>query len=194
MISVVIASLNDERRLVPTLSALVPGAAAGLITEVIIADGGSTDETALVADLAGCKFREGPADPGARLQSAAGTAKAPWLMFLPPGSVPEDGWTGEVGRFVEAELRRRADDPRAAAFSIDADGYGPADRFAARLAHWRALLGLGTAPEQGLLIARIVYASVGGHGAGHDAERRLTRRLGRRIVPLRASVSRIDLG
>ena len=40
----------------PTLAALVPGATAGLITEVLIADGGSHDDTAAVADVAGCNF------------------------------------------------------------------------------------------------------------------------------------------
>ncbi len=51
----------------PTLAALVPGATAGIISEVLVADGGSQDETAAVADVAGCNFmhRRGPARPPA---------------------------------------------------------------------------------------------------------------------------------
>ena len=56
MLSVIIATLDSERALVPTLAALVPGAMAGLVSEVLVADGGSRDETAVVADVAGCNF------------------------------------------------------------------------------------------------------------------------------------------
>ena len=41
MLSVIIATDESERVLVPTLSALVPGATAGIVREVIIADAGS---------------------------------------------------------------------------------------------------------------------------------------------------------
>ena len=41
MLSVIIPTQNSERALVPTLAALVSGATAGLISEVLIADGGS---------------------------------------------------------------------------------------------------------------------------------------------------------
>ena len=44
MLSVIIATLDSERSLVRTLAALVPGATAGLITEVVVADAGSRDE------------------------------------------------------------------------------------------------------------------------------------------------------
>ena len=48
MLSAIIATHESERTLVPTLSALVPGATAGLIGEVVVADAGSTDATAEV--------------------------------------------------------------------------------------------------------------------------------------------------
>ncbi len=56
MLSVIIATLNCERALVPTLATLVPGAAAGTVRDVIIADGGSKDATLEVADIAGCEI------------------------------------------------------------------------------------------------------------------------------------------
>ena len=56
MISVIIPTRESERVLVPTLAALVPGAPAGLIAEVIVADAASHDATAEVADIAGCRF------------------------------------------------------------------------------------------------------------------------------------------
>ena len=42
MLTVVIATHESERSLVQTLAPLVSGATAGLITEVIVADAGST--------------------------------------------------------------------------------------------------------------------------------------------------------
>ncbi|MCC7186898.1 MAG: hypothetical protein IT185_11690, partial [Acidobacteria bacterium] len=54
MLTVVIPTENQERALVATLASLVPGATAGVIREVIVADAGSGDDTARVADIAGC--------------------------------------------------------------------------------------------------------------------------------------------
>ncbi len=116
MLSVVIATENAERVLVPTLAALVPGATAGLVREVIVADAGSSDATAMIADAAGCRIDVASAPLGHRLRQAAASARAPWLMFLRPGAVPDWTWIEETRRFIEqAELRRRPD-ARAAAF------------------------------------------------------------------------------
>ena len=44
---------------------------------------------------------------GARLKAAAATARAPWLLFLRPGTVPDATWIDETRRFIEeAELLR----------------------------------------------------------------------------------------
>ena len=56
MLTAVIATHESERPLVRTLAALVPGATAGLIAEVIVADANSSDATAEVADIAGCRY------------------------------------------------------------------------------------------------------------------------------------------
>ena len=52
MLSVVIATQDSERALLPTLAALVAGAVAGLVREVIIADASSRDATVTIADEA----------------------------------------------------------------------------------------------------------------------------------------------
>src|SRR5262245_36502996 len=89
MLSVVIATQESERALLPTLAALVPGAAAGMVREVLIADAGSRDATAEVADAAGCRMLISPGTRGARLTAAAAVARAHWLLFLEPGTVPD---------------------------------------------------------------------------------------------------------
>jgi hypothetical protein len=174
MLSVIIATLDSENALVATLAALVPGAMDGLVSEVIVADAGSNDGTATVADVAGCTFTviEGPL--GRRLKTAATAARAPWLLFLRPGTVPDAAWTSEVRRFVERSLP----EPRAAVFRR-----GRAAQPALRevLSVLAAALGALPRPEQGLLIAHPFYDDLGGHSdAAADPETELIRRVGRR--------------
>src|SRR3972149_5743616 len=91
MLSVIIATHESERTLVPTLAALVAGAAAGLLGEVIVADAGSRDATAEIADIAGCRIISSNAPLGTRLKAAAGRTRTPWLLFLRAGWGPGPG-------------------------------------------------------------------------------------------------------
>src|ERR1700704_3257398 len=101
MLSVIIATEDSERLLLPTLSALVPGALAGIVREVIVADAGSRDENAAVADGGGCRVLVSKAPLGARLKSSATDARGPWLMFLKPGAVPDATWVDDTRHFVQ---------------------------------------------------------------------------------------------
>lgn len=102
MLSVIVATHESERTLVPTLAALVPGATAGLVTDVTVADAQSTDATAQVADIAGCRFISLPGPAGARLRQAVAQSRAPWLLFLRAGAVPEPDWIAATEQFVGA--------------------------------------------------------------------------------------------
>jgi glycosyltransferase involved in cell wall biosynthesis len=53
MISAVISTLNSARDLHGLLSALVPAAADGLVRQVLVVDGGSTDGTLDICEDAG---------------------------------------------------------------------------------------------------------------------------------------------
>jgi hypothetical protein len=184
MLSAVIATHESERRLVPTLAALVPGATSGLLSEVIVADCGSRDATADVADFAGCRFMTSPAPVGARLKAAALSSRTPWLMFLRPGCVPAPGWIAAAERFMQATDLTGED--RAAVFRphspVDLMRPGLAELFAML----RTALGGGPQPDQGLLIPRRFYEALGGHPAQTDAEATLLRKLGRRRITMLA--------
>jgi glycosyltransferase involved in cell wall biosynthesis len=188
MLTAIIATHESERALVPTLAALVPGATAGLIKEAIIADGGSRDATAEVADYAGCRFMSSQDPLGARLRAAAETARTPWLMFLRAGCVPEPGWVGAVERFMAA-----ADEGRARGAAVFRPG-GMLDVLRPGLAEFLGLLriafGGGRSPDQGLLIASEFYRRLGGHPDGADAEAAMLRRLGRRHIAMLAAGAR----
>jgi hypothetical protein len=175
MLSVIIPTLNSERALLPTLAALVSGATAGLISEVLIADGGSQDETATVADVAGCEFLALDARLGPRLKAAAERARAPWLMFIQPGTVLYAPWTDEAIRFVEQPS------PRATA-AVFRGSSGP--QTALREAFSFLVAALRTArPEQGLMIAKTFYDELGGHSdSASDPQMDFIRRIGRRRI------------
>ena len=189
MLSVIISTHESERTLVPTLAALVPGATAGLLGEVILADAGSHDDTAEVADIAGCRFMTSSEPLGARLKSAAASTRAPWLLFLRAGCVPGPGWIEAAERFIEA-TERLDGAARAAVFRPP----GVADLLRPGLAELIALLrvtlGGGAKPEQGLLIARRHYNRIGGHPEGADAETEMLRRIGRRRLAMLAAAAR----
>jgi glycosyltransferase involved in cell wall biosynthesis len=185
MLSVVIATQDSERALLPTLAALVAGAVNGVVREVIVADAGSQDASAAIAEGAGCRVLISDAPRGARLKAAAAVAHSPWFLFLQPGTVPDATWIDEVRRFVEeAELRGCAAS-YAAVFRAGSATFRPT--LIEAIALLRAALGARPNPSQGLLIARTLYDKCGGHRELDEPERDLIRRLGRRrLVLLRA--------
>ncbi|MGC1694405.1 MAG: glycosyl transferase [Pseudolabrys sp.] len=182
MLSAIIATRESERALVPTLAALVPGATAGLLGEVIVADAGSSDATREVADIAGCRFMASNEPLGVRLKAAAGSTRTPWLMFLRAGCVPDVGWVASVDDYMQAT--DIAATRRAAIFrpSGAADLMRPG--FAELLALLRVAFGGGVRPEQGLLVARGFYEALDGHPGGTDADAAILRRIGRRRLAM----------
>jgi len=183
MLSAIISTLNSERHLVPTLSALVPAAAAGLLAEVFVADGGSRDATAEVADIAGCRFESSTETLGIRFKAAAASVRSPWLMFLRAGTVPQPGWIDAAEHFIRTNGLMEGGG-RAGVFRLPGALGSLRPGFAELAALLRAAVGGAPRPEQGLLIARGLYDTVGGHSAGDDAEAAMLRQLGRRRLAI----------
>jgi Glycosyl transferase family 2 len=194
MLTAIIATHDSEHLLVPTLAALVPAAATGLLTAVVVADGASRDATAEIAELAGCRFMSSRQPVGSRLKSAAASTSSPWLMFLRAGVIPQVGWIDAAERFIEKTEAREG-----AACAAVFRSPGPSDYMRPGLAEiaglLRAAIGGYPGAEQGLLIARRFYEAIGGHPGGHDGESALFRRLGRRrlaVLGTTVSVIRQD--
>jgi hypothetical protein len=179
MLSVIIATKNSERALVPTLAALVPGAMAGLVSEVLIADGGSRDDTTAVAEHAGCNFLVMDAPLAQRLNAAAAKARAQWLLFLRPGTVLDTTWIGDAQRFTEMPVQEE----QAAVFRRGAPMRAGLRDALSLLA---TTLGRLPRPEQGLLIAKSFHSKLGGHSeTAADPESDVIRRISwRRLTTL----------
>ncbi len=156
-ISVVIPTLNAEAGLSACLTALVPGLVAGLVREVVVADGGSTDGTARIADQAGVRFLTTEKGRGRQLKAGAEAAQGDWLLMLHADTVLDAGWVGEVDRFI---AQAGAED--AAAFAFALDSFRSQARRIERLVALRCwLFGLPYG-DQGLLVSRALYERVGG--------------------------------
>ena len=120
MITVVIPTLNAETGLAAALTALVPATVEGLIREVIIVDGGSTDRTLEIADQAGAKLIKSAPGRGQQMARGAGEARMPWVLFLHADTVLEPGWEREAAAFIErVEVGQRPAAAAAFRFALD---------------------------------------------------------------------------
>lgn len=173
MISVVVPTLDAERTLAVCLMGLTRAAIDGLVRDVIVADGGSGDATAEVADDAGAKLVSAAADRGARLAAGCAAAANPWILTLRQDAALLPGWEQVVARHIETAPGK------AAWFALEPLG---------RLAR---LVGAGPADGAALLIPAALYRSTGGFAPG-AAEKALAGRLGRIVrldVPILSPVA-----
>ena len=176
MLSVIIPTEGVEGPAVATLAALVPGAAAGVVREVLLVDRAGTGVIERVADVAGCRFMAFEGSRAAALAAGARQARSPWLMFLYPGAVLDSGWIEEATQFIQRVSdsgRPRAGIFRYARSPYSDTGFRDGLKFMARMI-------TGPSADQGLLIARDHYERLGGYAPdSRRSEARLLRQLGR---------------
>lgn len=187
MISAIIPTLNAEASLARTFSALIPAAVEGLVREVIVADGGSTDATLKIVEDAGAAAVVSEAGRGQQLRAGIARARFPWLLILHADTVLEPGWEQPASDFME-RVTEGSRPPAAAVFRFALDDTGFAPRALETLVGLRtSLFGLPYG-DQGLLIPRHLYDEVGGYrplSIMEDVD--LVRRVGRkRLVNLQA--------
>ncbi len=155
-ISVVIPTLNAARDLPETAAALMPGLSEGLIRELVVSDGGSTDGTLEVARGLGAAVVEGPPGRGGQIARGAAIAQADWLLILHADTHLGPGWAEAVWRHIEAARNE------AGYFRLAFRAEGMAAKLVAAGANLRARwLGLPYG-DQGLLLPRSVLDEIGG--------------------------------
>jgi rSAM/selenodomain-associated transferase 2 len=174
LVSVIIPTLNAADTLEPLLSAL---RASDIVKQLIVADGGSRDETITIARAAGSRIVEAARGRGTQLAAGAAVAEGDWLLFLHADCRLDANWKAAIRAFVSGPLA----DSRAGYFDFALDDAAPAARRVERLVDWRCHLLALPYGDQGLLIARSLYNQVGGFAPlplMEDVD--LVRRLGRR--------------
>jgi rSAM/selenodomain-associated transferase 2 len=148
-LTVVIPALNAAARLAGTLAALGPG------PEIIVVDGGSTDDTAAIAAAAGARVLAAPAGRGSQIATGVAAATHPWLLILHADTRLGPGWQAAVAA-------HQAYPEQAGWFRFALDSRDPRARRLERMVAWRSrVLGLPYG-DQGLLLHRDLLRAVGG--------------------------------
>lgn len=152
-ISVVIPTLNAATHLTATLKSV-----GDYVDDVIIADGGSMDDTCELASAEGARIVPSEKGRGQQLGTGAAAVTGDWLLFLHADTVLPDTWVADVSAFTADP----ANADRAAVFAFALDDPSPQARRVERLVAWRTRrLGLPYG-DQGLLISRVHYDRIGG--------------------------------
>lgn len=128
------------------------GVREGLIRELIVSDGGSTDDTLEVARDVGAHVVTGAPSRGGQLRRGCATAQGAWLLIVHADTQLAPGWT--------AAARAHMDTGRAGWGRLQFDRGGYLFALGANL---RArLFGLPYG-DQGLFLPRKLYDQVGGY-------------------------------
>lgn len=181
MLSIVMPTYNAAAHLPRSLPPLVEGVVAGLVRELIVSDGGSTDATCAIAEAAGAEIVTGASGRGPQLIAGVARARGDWVLFLHADTALAPGWA-EVAQAFIAETGAGA---RAAAFAF---AFDDRSRPARRAEFWVGVrCGLLKLPygDQGLLISRRFYDALGGFKDWplmEDVD--LVRRIGRRRLAI----------
>jgi rSAM/selenodomain-associated transferase 2 len=177
-VSAIIPTLNAAEDLPATLAGLT---GSTLVGEILVADGGSRDDTVVTAKTAGAHVVQAERGRGPQLAAGAAAATGDWLLFVHADCRLAPGWEEAVAAFLAAPDASS----RAGYFGFALDDPSPAARRLERMVAWRCrALGLPYG-DQGLLISRSLYQAVGGFPAlplMEDVD--LARRIGRHRLVL----------
>jgi rSAM/selenodomain-associated transferase 2 len=151
-LTIVLPVLDEAAIIVGALHALAPLRARG--TEVIVADGGSSDGTASLAQPLADRVIAAPRGRGAPMNAGAALGTGGMLLFLHADTtLPQN-----ADRLIARALTRRA----WGRFDLRIAGRHPLLSLVARMINWRSrLTGIATG-DQAIFLTREAFNAVGG--------------------------------
>ena len=156
-ISIVIPTLDSGPDLVPAAESLLEGVRCGLVRNLVVADGGSEDDTEAIAESIGAEFVASAPGRGTQLTAGARAATGSWLLFLHADTRLEPGWS------AAAERHMRDFPAQAGYFRLKFRARGLPAAWVAGWANARSrVLGLPYG-DQGMLISRRLFNACGGY-------------------------------
>ncbi|MEM1390853.1 MAG: TIGR04283 family arsenosugar biosynthesis glycosyltransferase [Pseudomonadota bacterium] len=157
-LSIIIPAFNSAGDIQLCLASLMPGLEAGLIREVLVIDGDSTDDTSRIAESTGATVLASPQrGRAAQVRHGAQQARGDWLLFLHADTALSRDWPERVRDHIQSNPNK------AATFTLAYRSDQPIAKTVAARANWRTrTLGLPYG-DQGLLISKDLYTEVGGY-------------------------------
>ncbi len=151
LISVIIPALNEAENIEAAIqSAQTDG------VEIIVVDGGSSDDTAKRAQELGTRLIVSPPSRARQMNSGALLAKGKWLLFLHADSILSQGYAANVfGAFFDQQTV-------AGAFKLKSDTSSPALALVNWLVHIRTKYFQMPYGDQALFVRKSVFQSLGG--------------------------------
>jgi len=128
----------------------------GAPTEALVVDGGSTDDTLVIAQRLGARVVTGPRGRGAQLAAGCAAATQAWLLLIHADTQLGAGWQAVASAHMQA-----APD-RAGYFRFTLDSDDPRARRLERAVAWRCRTFALPYGDQGLLIHRDLLRAAGG--------------------------------
>jgi hypothetical protein len=150
MLSTIIHAGTDAERLARTIGSLVPAIAEGIVGDGHVLVPEFSEDIDRVADAAGCNVVTGAA--GQALARAVSLARGEYVLFIPAGSVLENGWWVEAAEFLKRS--KAAGSQVEAVFTHASQDYGMAAAGRAALRGAIARLARRPLPGQGLIAPR----------------------------------------
>jgi rSAM/selenodomain-associated transferase 2 len=151
-LTIVVPTLNEAAIIVPALRALEPLRQRG--AEIIVADGGSQDDTARLAEPFADKVIVVPRGRGAPMNAGAALGTGGALVFLHA----DTGLPDAADHLIDEALARRP----WGRFDLRIAGRHPLFAVIARMINWRSRLTGIASGDQAMFVSRGAFIAVGG--------------------------------
>ena len=162
-LSVIIPTLNESHSIAVLLDDL--GRQRGLRFELIVGDGGSTDNTINLVKAWGGRVMRAPKGRGAQLNAAVTMARADWFLFLHADSrIPSETLLSDALLYLQDEVQRNGSHQVAGHFGLQFlrrhGGHDMAYRYVEEKTRFNRVN--TTNGDQGFLMSRQYFSELGG--------------------------------